>query len=389
MEYMKKALKPSLSRFLRSIPKKVYKEVSIAVGIFIAAGLLVTLISPYSPAKNAVFYDDNGQSGISLYRATVKDVSSTLLTVTMNDGASKGQTISMEYALQGTGRSVAPGDVILVGNSEIGTGIFFVDRFRIPALIMLSVVFALVVLLIGRRKGLRSLIGLFASILVILFILVPLVIKGFDAFYVSVLSALLIALLTTVVSQGFTRRAAIMLISMGIILLFAAICSALIVNAMGLSGLVDEVSYHISLTNSAISLSGLVSGGILIATLGALDDIVATQVATVDELMKTDAKMSRKELFVRASRVGSEHIASLVNTLALVYVGAALPIIVSNALGSMDLLLLFNNEFAATEIVRTMIISIALVLAVPISTLIAVRMFKKARRKKVAVKAAS
>lgn len=361
------------------IPRRVYKEVAIAVGIFIAAALLVMFISPYNDSKQAAFYDASGQNDVSLYRAMVKSVSSTGLTVEIKDGTSKGQTVVIPYALQETKRAVSAGDTILVGNSDVGNGLFFVDRFRIPALILLSVVFGLVVLLIGRRKGLRSLIGLFASILVILFILVPLVLNGFDAFYASVISALLIALITTVVSQGLTRRAAIMLISMGIILLLAAVCSSLVVSSMGLSGLVDEVAYHISLTNAAISLSGLISGGILIATLGALDDIVATQVATVDELMKTDAKMSRKELFMRASRVGSEHIASLVNTLALVYVGAALPIIVSNALSSMNPLLLFNNEFAATEIVRTMIISIALVLAVPLSTYIAVRMFKRTK----------
>lgn len=378
---MKKATK-SIFAFFRAIPVRVYKETAAAVGVFIIAALAVGLISPYNTTKNTAFYDTSGQGGISLYRANVQKISGDTLVVKVQDGASKGQTISLPNSLQASSRAVAVGDTILVGNSEIGNGLFFVDKYRIPALILLSVAFGLVVLLIGRRKGLRSLIGLSASILVILFVLVPLVINGFNAFYVSVICALLIALITTLVSQGFTRRAAIMLLSMGIILSLTAITSSIIVSSMGLSGLVDEVAYHISLTNSAINLSGLISGGILIATLGALDDIVATQVATVDELMKTDSKMSRKTLFVRASRVGSEHIASLVNTLALVYVGAALPIIVSNALGGMNALMLFNSEFAATEIVRTMIISIALVLAVPVSTYIAVRLFKRVKRAK-------
>lgn len=140
---------------------------------------------------------------------------------------------------------------------------------------------------------------------------------------------------------------------------------------IAINGNSNEAVYFISVENANINLAGLVTGGIIIATLGALDDIVTTQVAVVDELLKTDTSLTKTELFKRSSRVGAEHIASLVNTLALVYVGIALPIIVSQALGGASMLLLLNSELVSTERVRTLIISTALVLAVPMSTFVA------------------
>jgi uncharacterized membrane protein len=112
-------------------------------------------------------------------------------------------------------------------------------------------------------------------------------------------------------------------------------------------------------------------GGIVIATLGVLDDIVTAQVATVDELMTANRKLPLRTIYKKAMSVGGEHIASLVNTLALVYAGTALPLILLISSNTNDLFVFFNSEFVVTEVARTIIASLALVAAVPMSTLAA------------------
>ena len=372
--------KQTLSRLVTSIPKKRYIEVAIAAASLLIIGLLVTFITPYSPpAQISAFYTNSSTYEGATYRATVEAIKDDTLSVTLNDGPSKGQSAAVSYT-QVASDTFRVGETILVSGVGDTSSYSFFDHFRIPVLVLLCAVFAIVVLLVGRRKGLRSLVGLFASMLVILYVLIPLVLSGFDTFLACILSAVIIAVFTTLASQGFTRRAAIILLCMMFILLLVSIASAIVVAYAALTGRNEETAYFISLVNTNISLSGLISGGIVIATLGALDDIVTTQVAVVDELLKTDTTLSKNELFKRGSRVGAEHIASLVNTLALVYVGAALPVIVNNAIGSGgNMLLLLNSEFAAIEIVRTLIISIGLVLAVPISTFIAAVAFRKQR----------
>lgn len=360
----------------RLLKKKRIIEVAIATGILLFVMLVVSLITPYAPKSDLYFHEGASTNESILYRAKVEAVNDKELQATIQDGPRAGTSTSVSIEHYRNAQKFTPGSIVILGESAADSTLVLIDKFRIPALILLVTVFALIVLLVGRRKGLKSLLGLAASILVITFILLPLVLSGFDAFYASILASVLIAVVTVIFAQGFTRRALIIFMSIMIILLFVAVTTSLIVSALGLTGQIDDASYFISTINSGISLSGLVTGGIVIATLGAVDDIVTTQTATVDELMETDKKLGTADVFSKASRVGVEHISSLVNTLVLVYVGAALPLIVVNILSKTDTFYFFNSEFIATEVVRTIIVSIGLVLAVPLSTLLAAKFLR-------------
>jgi uncharacterized membrane protein len=374
--------KRTILNILRSIPRKRIIEVGAAAAILLAIGALVPFMSPYSQNSQTYFYENAPEDITSLYKATVQEASSESLKAIIHDGPTAGSSVTVAYDENSYGQPLKPGTSILLSSSPTSNSFGFYDRYRIPGLVVLLSAFVLVVLLVGRRKGLKSLIGLSASILVIGFVLVPLVVGGFDSFTASLISAILIALVTILVTQGLNRKAGVILLSIGIVLAFVAIGSVIIVSLIGLTGRIDELSYFINALDSSISLSGLVTGGIIIATLGALDDIVTTQTATVEELLRTDKTLSNGDLFSKASRVGAEHISSLVNTLALVYVGAVLPIIVGNILSNNDVFSLLNSEFVATEVVRTVLISIGLVLAVPISTLLATVLLGNYHRKK-------
>ena len=373
---MKRQLTGIRSRLRALIANKRLLELVVAATVLVLVGLATSLVTPYSPPTDTYFYDGDSQSSTT-YRATVESIQQDTLRATLHDGPLNGGVVTAAYDARS---ELSPGDSILLGTSSIDGSLLYLDRYRIPGLVVLAVLFIFVVLLVGRRKGMRSLASLFGSVLVIAFILIPLVLAGFDVFWASTISAALIALLTVFVSQGINRRAGVILLSIAIVLSFVALFAALVVGALGLTGRVDEASYFIDALNTNISLSGLVTGGILIATLGALDDIVMTQAATVEELQRADRSLQGVELYRRAFRVGTEHIASLVNTLALVYVGAALPTIVILAMGTTDTFTLLNSEFIATEIVRTIAVSIGLVLAVPLSTALAVRFLGKKPR---------
>ena len=356
---------------LKRIPKKHLYEVLLTVGALALVGLLVALISPYSPKQEYAFLDSGVSASSTLYRAQVKTASETALTVILRDGPRKGSTFTIPYGESRNNEKPSPGASIIVFEDARSSALTFYDRYRIPGLLVLIALFIAVVLLVGRRKGAMSLAGLGASIVVIGWVIVPLVVAGYNSLLVSVLGAYLIAIVSILLAHGFHRRTLISLLCVLIVLVIVTIGSQAAVAILGLTGVVDDAGYYLQFDHAEIDLSGILVGGIVIAALGALDDIVTTQVATVDELKKANKTLSVHELYRRASSVGGEHIAALVNTLALVYVGAALPVIVAYAVSNPRLFALFNGEFVATEITRTVIVSIGLVIAVPISTLIA------------------
>jgi uncharacterized membrane protein len=367
----------SLVTKFRTVPKKFIREVVLAACVLIIIGLIVSVISPYTPNRQFAFYSAGSSESSSYYRATVVSQSPSDVGVRLQDGPAKGLTVQIPSANQNKVDAVTVGSSVLVTNSPSANALVLFDIYRIPLLVMIVTVFVLVILLIGRRRGAMSLAGLGASIVVIGWVIVPLVVAGYNSLLVSVSGAFMIAIVSILIAHGINRRSLISLLCILVVLLFVTLGSLIAVSLLGLTGLVDETGYLIEASHPNIDLSGILVGGIVIAALGALDDIVTTQVTTVSELKKADPSLSVGQLYRRASAVGAEHIAALVNTLALVYVGAALPLIVTYAISTPELLQLFNSEFVATEIVRTVIVSIGLVLSVPISTYIASLLLSK------------
>ena len=276
----------------------------------------------------------------------------------------------------GSFQRLESGSLIILANSPIDAFVFY-SMYRLPFLIVLTVLFIIVVLLVGRRQGFMSLLGLGAGILVVVGVTIPLIVNGYDTFWVTTGSAFLIALVSVLVAHGWNRRTVVSLITVMTVLLGVTILAKVTTYVLGLTGIVGEADYFLSVTRSSIDMSGILVGGIVIATLGALDDIVTTQVATVDVLRQENPAMSRASLYAKAAKVGSEHIAALVNTLALVYVGASLPVLVIYAVSDSDWFRLLNQGFVATEIARTLVVSIGLVLAVPFSTWLATQIMSR------------
>ena len=248
----------------------------------------------------------------------------------------------------------------------------FAEFQRGSSLLLLAIVFVLVVLAIGRIQGLRAIAGTALSLLVLVFYMIPAIAQGTNAVIVSTVGVIVIGAIVLLIAHGPT---------LGTVAAFAGtIISLGVTIGLGwawvelaqITGLADDSINTLRFTNSQLSAQGLLLAGIVIGALGALDDITVTQVATIGELRRANAALTARELYQRASRVGRDHISSIVNTLVLAYAGASLGTLVILTELAQPMSQVLAKEVIAVEIIRTLVGSIGLIVAVPITTGIAV-----------------
>lgn len=256
---------------------------------------------------------------------------------------------------------------------------YIVDHYRIPALMWILGIFFMLAIVFGRWKGLTSILGLAVSIAVLAKFIVPNILHGANPLMITLIGSVIIACVSLFLAHGFNKRTTLSLVSTLCTLGIASVLSLLFVTLSRLTGLGTEEAVFLQTENlPTLNIQGLLLGGIIIGTLGVLDDITTAQTAVVAELKEANTALTRTELFKRGISVGREHIASLVNTLVLAYAGAALPLFLLFSLNNTNpLWLTLNSEFVAEEIIRTLVGSSALILAVPISTAIAAYAFSK------------
>jgi len=248
-----------------------------------------------------------------------------------------------------------------------------VDFDRRNGLTWLVLAFVVLILVFAKWQGLRSLVSLGTSILVIVYVLVPLLLKGAPPILTSVIIATVLLALAIFLTHGFNKRSLIAFSGTVATVVVTGIIASWAVSGTHLSGFGSHEATYLDF-NSGVALDfvGLLLASIIIGVLGVLDDISITQVAVVRELYSANPNLNRKDVFTRALRVGKEHVSALVNTLVLAYVGVGLPLILYvSTLGVSDVGLVLNSEVFATEIVRTIIGSIGLILSVPLTTFLA------------------
>lgn len=300
------------------------------------------------------------------------------LDVEILQGKSKGLHFSMDYGkvqLRSDDFNFKVGDRIYVtqGTAPDGTvRVYYADFDRSKSLIILALVFLLSILVMGRWKGLGSLVSLGISLFMIISYIIPHILAGDDPVRVSIIGSVILMAVTLYLTYGWNLKTHSSVLSMGLSLLLTGSLSALFVTFSRLNGYGDENAlYLIQLSSVQINPQGLLLGGIIIGTLGVLDDLVTSQSAAVVEIHNANPSLTFFETFKRAINIGQDHVAATVNTLVLSYTGASLPLLLVFTLGNGGYQYLLNSEILAEEIVRTLVGSIGLVAAVPISTFIA------------------
>lgn len=304
------------------------------------------------------------------------------LRVELLEGERKGEVIEIEndFIMLEEGQSFYMNYLITAQADEI----FSVrDLDRRGALLMLVSLFALVVVVFGSWQGVRSLVSLAGSLLVIMYVLIPLLINGYNPVLVSILIGSCILAVAIFFTHGFTWNSLVAFGGTSLAIVITGALSFFAIELLHLSGFFsDETVYLNFSTQGLLDFQGLLLGGIIIGVLGVLDDIAITQVAVVAELQSATHTMGSKELYGRALRVGREHVGALVNTIVLAYAGVSLPLLLWFSQSQSSFGKIINNEIFATEIARAVVGSIGLICAVPITTALAVFVIRKVGVKK-------
>ena len=294
----------------------------------------------------------------------------------------------LDVYLQGpSGQQEVPrykvGDEVILNVSqqgEEGAFIAVADRYRVAPLALLLAIFAVAVTLVGGWRGVRSLLALALTLGIIIRIVVPLLLAGWAPVPLAVVSATIVTIITFALTEGFrpTTVAAALgtFLSLALTALLAVAFNTLAEFTV-LQGSPDLV-YLQTAGRAELDLGGLLLAAVIFGALGILDDVTVTQAATVHELHEADPRVGRSVLFWRSMNVGRSHISATVNTLALAYVGASLPLIVLLNAGQQDPILAASGEVIAVEIVKAVVGSIGIVAAVPATTAMAVLLVGRA-----------
>jgi uncharacterized membrane protein len=299
--------------------------------------------------------------------------------VELLEGAYRGILMEMDYGRRGilsNALYLQPGDKVLVTIGSRPDGVltvYFVDFVRADSLLWLTAIFVAVILVISRWKGLRSLLSMAFSLLVIIGYIIPHILAGEDPLWVSIVGSGLLLGVTLYLTYGWNLKTHAAVVSMVLVLFITGTLAGLAVFFTRLTGSGDENAlFLLQMLSTQINLRGLLLGGMIIGALGVLDDLVTTQASAVFELHHANESLGFRRLFQAAMRIGQDHVAATVNTLVLAYAGAALPMLLMFSLGRGNYGLLVNFEFIAEEIVRTLVGSLGLVTAVPLTTAIAI-----------------
>jgi uncharacterized membrane protein len=298
--------------------------------------------------------------------------------VQLLDGKEKGKTVVIEMSGDSkTSQKLNQGDTVVVDSKQYLKGrteYSIYEPYRLNYLFLVLIAFMLLIGFVGGKKGIGAIIGLGVSLAIISLWIIPQILHGQDPLQTCLVGAFAILVFTTYIAHGISLKTTVAIIGTTLAFLFAAWLATTLVSLMQATGLGSEDVYNLQIgSNSPINPQGLLLGGILIATLGALNDITTTQSMTIFTLVKENPKQKLSELFGKGMEIGKEHIASLINTLILAFAGSSLAVLIFFELNPLHLpvWVILNNENTMEEIIKSLVGSSALILAVPITTLLA------------------
>lgn len=326
-------------------------------------GRITALLDPHRP-------DPSGQGGGFLPDARVR----------LLEGPKADQEI--EAYLQGpggqqdsSGYRVGEEVVVTLTRTADGSEMAAVsDRWRLPQLAWLGIIFVAAVVLVGGWRGVRALLALALTIAIILRILIPLLVNGVPPIPVAIVLATTITILAIALTEGLTAHSVAAILGTAGALALTALLAAVVTSVAGFTNTLGSDLVYLQLPDgTGLDLRGLLLAAFMIGAIGVLDDVTVTQAAAVEQLSR-QAGLTGRRLYASAFAVGRSHIAATVNTLFLAYAGASLPLLVFFAVGGQPTAMLLNGEAVSIEIVRTLVGSLGIVAAVPLTTLIAVWM---------------
>ena len=376
---------------------RLFTAIAVTLAVATAAGL--TILWPSDPptpiaadfsadteAAEAVAVEESFCGGFASQRCQI-------VTARLESGPDEGREIRLQLdSSAGLDPDIDPGDDIRVSKAPappsgtgavVGTGYTLVDFERGGPMVVLVLIFVAAVLLFARLRGAMSLVGLAISLAIVLAFVVPAILAGETPLAVAIVGSMAIALVTIPLAHGTGPKSLAALLGTAGSLLLTAALALIFTKATHLTGFSSEEAAFLQLTGAGLSLEGLLLAGIVIGALGVLDDVTVSQASTVLALRSANPSYGFRELFSRATRVGRDHVSATVNTLVLAYVGASLPILLLFSATDLSLGQVLGFEIVAKEVVATLVGSIGLIAAMPLTTALAALLALQERPRRV------
>ncbi|MES9620006.1 YibE/F family protein [Streptomyces tuirus] len=309
-----------------------------------------------------------GSSAVQQEKGTCKRA-----TIRVDSGDDKGRTFT-EIVQPDQSRQLHEGQEVVVAyepSAPKDLQYSVTDINRSVPMGLLAGIFAIAVVVVGRLRGVMALVALAISFMVLNFFILPAILQGSNPLVVAVVGASAIMLIALYLCHGLSARTSVAVLGTLISLLLIGILGSVFIGWAALTGNTDDNTGLIHGLYPTIDMSGLLLAGVIIGSLGVLDDVTVTQTSAVWELHEANPSMGWRGLYRAGIRIGRDHIASVVNTLVLAYAGAALPLLLLFSIAQSSVGTVANSELVAEEIVRTLIGSIGLVASVPVTTALA------------------
>ena len=372
------------------------KRIWVVLGLLLAVGIFVILATIAGRGASTGEYAPLAQGESEILRARVAEVVEEgvleqgeisqpyqVLRLDISSGSLAGQEVIVEYGslvFTNSSRLFRKGDRVLVertGTME-GEDVFHVtDYVRTTPLLWLTSLFIAATLLLSGWQGLRSLLGMGVSLAVILLFIVPQILAGRNPLMVAILGSVVMMGISLYLVYGWNSKTHVAVLGLLLSLIVTGLLAVWSVNWTRLSGFGAEEASFLQVAGVQLDTRGLLLAGIIIGTLGALDDIAIGQSSTIFELRKANPSLTWLELFGRGMTVGRDHIAAMVNTLLLAYVGAALPLVLMFSVFAEPLGVTINREIISEEIVRTLVGSLGLLAGVPLTSMTAAHVARR------------
>ena len=302
------------------------------------------------------------------------------LQIELLSGNFKGEVITLDNMLTGNPYydiNIRKGSKVVLHAEDNGNGIEYSieDIKRSGSLVWLSLLFCALLIYVGKRKGLYSLVSILITVILITNCLTPLILFGINPIFASIIICIISTAATMYLVGGFNAKSTAAAVGAVLSIIFAALLSGLTMYMAHLTGFAGENSMYLYSSHPELNFVGITISAMILATLGAVMDVAMSISSTINEIYETDNTKSIKELFLSGMNVGRDIIGTMANTLILVYLGGSLPLLL--LAGNIDLQKFINLNQVVTEIASALIGSIAIVICVPFTALVASALIHK------------
>lgn len=341
---------------------------------------------PVLPSQTGIVENIKYEDAEELNQDTTKQ----LVTIKVLTGDFKGTERIVENMLTGNPAydiNLNKGDKVVLHVEPVSDTVstpddvdfFIADVKRDNQILIFGSIFFVILLLIGHKKGLTSIISIVSTVALIFFMLMPMILSGFCPIASSVLVGILSTVITIYLVGGFNSKSSSAIIGTATSLIFAGGLSMIAIYFAHLTGFAGEEPMFLYTARPDLSFTGILSASMVIAALGALMDTSVSIASTINEIYETDKTLSIKQLFKSGMNVGRDIIGTMSNTLILVYLGSALPLVLLSS--NIDMNKFFNLNQVATEILSALTGSIAILVCVPITAIVAAYLIKRNKQK--------